>query len=332
MKSLLVRALRKARRPLLYKYDQLKFLIRKHQTANPKSRRSFLENPPILDEVQQRILHELNQSGHAKADFFDLLPNSQNLWKELLESSNNLAQSQEALAAMNDFEQNGAGKNKKGKTYLYCLSERAKPYTLDLSHPLIKVATEQKILDIANSYLGPHSKLQNADIWLTMPSPVNREATYSQNWHRDRDDEKIIKVFLYFSDIDEECGPTEYIPESRLGGRYAYLCPVCSGNIPGHLVYPSPEKVEAAVPAADRKKLIGKKGTLFFLDTTGLHKGGLSFSKTRLFGYLVYVSPASLLSKRLFEIIDSKQIEKNLSYSAQYSLDTSGCSSALKDY
>ena len=44
--------------------------------------------------------------------------------------------------------------------------------------------------------------------------------TNSQRWHRDRDDVKILKIFLYLNDISIKNGATEYIPYSRKNEKY----------------------------------------------------------------------------------------------------------------
>ena len=71
-----------------------------------------------------------------------------------------------------------------------------------------------------------------------------------------------MKIFLFLSDVDDDSGPTEYIPETRKGGRYASLCPTASGNLPGHLVYPDPDKVAAIIDELEQKTSGGGRGFL----------------------------------------------------------------------
>ena len=52
----------------------------------------------------------------------------------------------------------------------------------------------------------------------------------SQRWHRDYNDERLVKVFIYLTDVDEDTGPLEYVPGSTLGGEYAQGVAVEAGQ------------------------------------------------------------------------------------------------------
>ena len=56
-----------------------------------------------------------------------------------------------------------------------------------------------------------------------MPYPNAKKRVASQRWHRDPDDDHIVKMFIYLSDVAEEAGPFEYVRDSAAGGRYGDL-------------------------------------------------------------------------------------------------------------
>ena len=99
----------------------------------------------------------------------------------------------------------------------------------------------------------------------------------SQRWHRDPEDDHIVKMFIYFSDVDEEAGPFEYVRDSAAGGKYGDVFPWGQGHR-----YPSAEELEAAVDPDDRLTMTGPAGTVIFCDTAGFHRGGFARTKPRI--------------------------------------------------
>src|SRR5439155_1288274 len=79
------------------------------------------------------------------------------------------------------------------------------------------------ILDVVDGYRGEPARLIDFDNWYTIPEARADTRVKSQRWHRDPWDNHIVKVFVYFSDVDEEAGPFEYVPGSAAGGRYGDL-------------------------------------------------------------------------------------------------------------
>jgi len=88
-----------------------------------------------------------------------------------------------------------------------------------LSGPWLRIAASDGVLDIVNGYTGQPRKLTYVDNWYTVPYPHATKRVASQRWHRDPDDDHIVKVFVYFSDVDEEAGPFEYVRDSAADGK-----------------------------------------------------------------------------------------------------------------
>jgi Phytanoyl-CoA dioxygenase (PhyH) len=139
----------------------------------------------------------------------------------------------------------------------------------------LRYAAGNSLLGIVNAYRGAQVKLVDDE----------SERVASQEWHRDPEDQHVVKVFLYFSDVDEDAGPFEYIPQSADGFKYGHLWPWDEGER-----YPPTEELEAAIPDADRILATGPAGTLVFCDTSGFHRGGYARTKPRILSYHTYVN------------------------------------------
>ena len=115
------------------------------------------------------------------------------------------------------------------------------------------------------------SKLIYFDMWHTLP--LNTDTRFlSQRWHRDPEDRRKIRTFLYFSDVDTDAGAMEYLVGSHVGGPYEHVFP---WKDPLGIPYPPDGEVERQIPASQRVILKGPPGTLIFCDTAGFHRGGI---------------------------------------------------------
>src|SRR5262249_6503443 len=137
------------------------------------------------------------------------------------------------------------------------------------------------------------------DEWYTVPFPAADERVGSQRWHRDPEDQHVLKVFVYFTDVDEEAGPFQYIKGSAEGGRYGGLSPWSKAMssrlalLRRRRLYPSEKWVEKRVDASDVATVTGPAGTVVLCDTSGLHRGGFARSRPRVLSYHTYVSPGA---------------------------------------
>lgn len=127
----------------------------------------------------------------------------------------------------------------------------------------------------------------------------------------------MVKVYLYFSEIDESAGAMEYILGTcnALGGQGMNIGEWMAA---GANLYPSSELVERSFSAAQRFHCTGPVGTLLFCDTTGLHRGGISRSRPRVVATWTFVTPASRYLRR-FTV--SPVVGRHLSEEARFALD-----------
>ena len=253
--------------------------------SNRSSRRLWAGDHVELDDVQQRVLGELDEQGYSLLTFGELVPDPQH-WQELEAMRDRFVAETEAdLAAGGEHVRVRAGKE---------FVVRMHSYGVDVGpdDPWLRACLSHRMLDVANSYLRMWSKLEYLDVWYSVPQPATGERISSQLWHRDYNDKHLLKAFLHLVDVDEAMGPFQYVPGSQPGGRYADAWPWS----PLGQNYPSEEELEERIPASDVRTFTGPKASLLFCNTAGFHRGGFSTSAPRVLATVTYSSPASLAS------------------------------------
>lgn len=257
---------------------------------NLKSTLSYMFDRPLLTGEAERVLDELNRNGIAMTSIDKLLPDNSSfceLDQEIARLESELGNSIELAraAANNDTESL--------KTFLFKLLGE-KP-VLDPQSIYARFALQENVLQIANSYFGMYTQLRYYNVWHTLAS--NSPARESQLWHRDREDHLILKLFVYFSDVDDGAGPFTYAPGTHRKGTIR--------REPETFVEKGvhrwdDEQMNAIVPREKWLKAIGQRGSIIFADTRGCHKGGLARVKDRILYTCLFTSPTSQVSE-LFE-------------------------------
>jgi hypothetical protein len=247
----------------------------------------------MLTEVQRRIVDDLRRDGIAIVAFGDLF--DEGLWAEL--------QSDVApfVRQCEDRVRNDGAKLPPKKYILRRFwSKKGPAHRFPLDDPSLRVFASSAVLEIVNEYRGEWTKLYYLDNWFTVPFAESSERLGSQRWHRDPEDEHVVKAFLYLTDVDEGAGPFEYVRGSSRGGRYGDLWPWADSVDRGDM-YPPQDELTAAVDPSDRLSLAGPAGTLILGDTAGFHRGGFSRTKPRVLGLSTYV-PSRSLTERRFDV------------------------------
>jgi hypothetical protein len=175
----------------------------------------------------------------------------------------------------------GKQKSSAGKTYLISLLSNE----VDFESPFLQLAIYPPLLRIVNGYLGLRSYLRAINVWMNLP--VGGPPKESQLWHRDGDDVKILKVFIYLTDVDMDTGPFWFIPGTHEGVGRQIQVSMEAGRV-------SDSEMEKRVPRSKWKAHTGMARTVILADTTGFHKGGKCEEKPRLLLTYEYVSGASL--------------------------------------
>lgn len=152
-----------------------------------------------------------------------------------------------------------------------------------------KVASHPNLQALSDAYFRMKgTKMRYYNIW--RHRPFSNAPMGSQLWHRDREDLKILKVFICLEDVEEQTGPFYYAPGTQLGGSVKNN-PETYKEADG-TNRTTDEMMEKVVPREKWISAIGKKGTVVLADTHGYHKGGYVKEGERLLFTCMYVSPA----------------------------------------
>ncbi len=278
--SFFSQTLARLRSPFLsvYAFVRKSFFFR--ALLNSSGIKLYQKNIPILNELQKKIVNDLMKNGIAISNLNNIFPEREMINK-LLEAAENCTEKPH-LSQSKPFLRYSLGRGS----------------MIDLSNPLNQLSLEPRILEIINSYLGICTKLRYFELTTSNLIDKNDVSIGSQRWHRDPTLYGLCKMFVYLSDVDENSGPFTYIVQSHSKGKLNKVFP--QRQFGRHGFYPPDGAVEKKIPQRNILPCIGKKGTVIFCDTTGLHKGGFSFSKERTMYSSTYVFGGDII-KRVFK-------------------------------
>jgi hypothetical protein len=151
---------------------------------------------------------------------------------------------------------------------------------LDCPH-VMELVSSPTMVQLAADYLGCTPTLTCLGIQWSFPTNTPGVA---QNFHRDAEDWKYLRVLVYLTDVEEGCGPHVYINGSHLD------------KLPLRLKRYRPEEILQEYGIGSFVKVFGTRGTGIAADTSGIHKGELPTSKPRLvlsFTYAILPNPMS---------------------------------------
>jgi hypothetical protein len=141
---------------------------------------------------------------------------------------------------------------------------------------LLEIANNPSILAVCARVLGCKPTISNMSAWWSLPG--HKAAEHAQLFHRDVDDWKFIKLFVYLTDVDENAGPHVYVRRSH---QRDVLLPYRVARF-------TDDEVKAVFPESDILKLTGKAGDAFLANTYGIHKGLLPLTRRRLLFQVQY--------------------------------------------
>jgi len=156
---------------------------------------------------------------------------------------------------------------------------------------LFKFLTEPKLLSIIQEYLGTYPWLYSCSLQIS--NEIKMYENTSQNFHMDWEDKKILKVFFFLNDIDDNSGPFSIIDAKSSKKVTDHYQEKYKKNIISQRL--SDEMVFSVVNKNKLVKAIGVKNEIFIADTCNLlHYGSRPSSKNRIMISCMYASPFSL--------------------------------------
>ena len=285
--------------------EEVRARYRRHEEveSNPLSRDLFSKNRPALDERQRQIVDDLETQGCSTTTVADLF--SPAVWNRLTADAQDFTTAMEALYANGPVRKApkpgkpGKPSKQPGKDK-FAMSRRYRKTPPDVTSAWLQIGASERMLDIVNTYLGMWSKLSYVDQWYTPPLGSAADRLGSTRWHRDYNDQHLVKVFVYLVDVDEGTGPFEYIPGSARGGPYSEEWP---WN-PVAETYPPLDEFARRIPSDAVRTFTAPAGSMIFCNTSGFHRGGFATEKPRSLFVSNYCSPAGLeaLVDRNFDV------------------------------
>lgn len=130
---------------------------------------------------------------------------------------------------------------------------------------LKEIALMPAITRVAAMHIGAEPKILDVSCWKTMPGDGGRAA--AQRWHRDVDDWRACKLFVYLTTVGPDNGPFMYVPGSH---RYDYF--EARGLAADGYFCPNGD--DSRADAFTRLEICGPMpGKMFMVNTFGYHRG-----------------------------------------------------------
>ena len=146
---------------------------------------------------------------------------------------------------------------------------------------ILNIANDPKILNIVQDFLGATPTISNINCWWSFSG--KKEAEQAQLFHRDVDDYKFCKLFIYLTDVNKLDGPHVYLESSAN-----------SNSLTKIRRYSDKEIIEEFGNENVRYFTAGA-GSMFLVNTYGFHKGLLPVENDRLLLQIQYsLSPIGI--------------------------------------
>lgn len=246
--------------------------------------RQSASNP--LDAVDSGSVAKLRKDGIAIGQTIDFL-GAQGL--AALKAGEELIRAKVASKEVQDTLASGqkAGQHKNYLVHIVDFNE-----TLPADHPLLGLALDERLLKIVANYMGMWPQLHAIGSWYNFP--VDQDLKASQLWHRDPEDLKTVKVFIYLDDVGAKQGPFTFIPGSQPFGKDCGLRPIHK-----HPRRVLDDEMETAFAKSRWLDCTGKAGTMIIADTVGYHRGGHVQEGHRLLITFTYTSGTPQQKRKL---------------------------------
>jgi hypothetical protein len=194
----------------------------------------------------------IRRDGYAMLD----LPREE---KEIL-----LRSASEKLKATQDYAQRGA------KVFFSSLLTKE---DLDIDGIYLRLALNEQFLRTTAAYLGYAPFLEYAELLHSKPVETINS---SQQWHKDRTDSTLLKIFVYCLDVTLENGP------------FSFMSAADSLQVPAlRPHYLTDDRMGKYVPLSRTIQLTGNAGTAFFVDSSRCYHFGSRCAKPRL-AFVIY--------------------------------------------
>lgn len=236
---------------------------------------------PQLSSIEKRIVEDLRANGLAFAHFDELF--APGFYAEIKSAFGHYLENFQATQKKTD----------QGKAIF--LDTIHKAHNFVANDPVSSYLAAPQFAAISAHYMQMVPRFVGSSFWHTRPAKADGRL-FSQQWHRDYNDRRLVKIFLYLNDVGQENGYFEHVTGTQVGGPLGDRFDTIGED--GLRAYPDQEalgRVLEEMPVIDldgvplenrtgsRAPWHGKpsvvrgqapEGSLIFADTFGIHRGG----------------------------------------------------------
>ena len=170
----------------------------------------------------------------------------------------------------------------KGSLWAHLVERAMEDGQLPSSHFYARFALQSEIVRLLTRLFGMVPRLDYVTV--THSLPMAGEPAYSQLWHRDHDDVRVIKLFVYLTDVNTvEDGPFSFLP-AQISDRLGF-------SLKSHR---RDDQLPTSINVASAKReIVGPRFTCFMVETSRcLHMGSrVAEGHQRLMYTATYFAP-----------------------------------------
>lgn len=239
-------------------------------------RRAAPELPPLPARLRP-MLETLEREGAVVSTLEDICPDP-----DLLPELDRL------LAAC-------SGASTERKDYIVHAPEDA----IAASPGVLRWGLSEDILALCANYIGLPVAYRGVSVRRDI---ANGQWTGTRLWHRDSEDNRILKLIVYVNDVDADTGPFEYVPKPYAPATWRVDLHDGSRVDEGDF--------DRFVPAHRRIACTGKRGTVVVVDTCAVfHRGRLPVAKDRHTAFYCYNSIRPIRPEHCQPMFDRRALE-----------------------
>ena len=163
---------------------------------------------------------------------------------------------------------------------------------------IVEIANSEKILALVSAYFGCKPTIATMSSWWTKAGSDASEKFYDDMFHRDVDDYKFVKLFVYLNDVGAESGAHCFVKGSHISKKLTERRILTDADIAQNF------------DAKDCLPLPAKAGTGILEDTWGIHRALPCVKGERLLLHILYsitafnadASPPHPVAKNVYEV------------------------------
>lgn len=164
--------------------------------------------------------------------------------------------------------------------WIRLLDEDMQQGRMGTDNAFVRFAIQPRVLDLMCAAFGELPLL--VDVLLALSQETATKLSYSQLWHRDYDDPRTIKLFVYLTDVtNTDDGPFTFIPKQE-SDKFGF-------SLKSHM---PDEKIFRIIDKKSVREMLGPRLTVFMVETSRcLHMGSrMKPGHSRLLYSAIYVS------------------------------------------